>query len=428
MEYLRLFGVNGVVGRQGRSLCKIYASLLIGLLLTGCATTIASYKIDNIEKPPQMSFLEVIRAFRSLNKAVNTENGVVTGKIFSDGIIVTGNIYIAHSHIIQGGWKCPFGQVKQFYVEQYDGHTLLNYVGGNLNPLASLCLDTPDDAKRFVDTFIALNYYFSSRFLADDAVAFADFQKKSRAWRALPVKPALPDDLRRFRFAAIDALRNKKFQEAVEYYEQGLAIEPLWPRGQLLAAVWEGSMQWYGMAAMHMKRYLELNPYAKDSKAAFELSNKEEAVSLASAFNVLQRYGVAADEAEFADEAKRYREMPVKPTLPEDVQRARVAAEDAFNNKDFENAYWYYMEGLAIEPLWPQGLFNAALLEGELHWYNSAALHMKRYLLLVPDAANAKAAREKMYLWEVKAKETPSPPESMQESETSKKGKRKVVK
>ncbi len=107
-----------------------------------------------------------------------------------DGIIVTGNIYIAHSHIIQGGWKCPFGQVKQFYVEQYHGHTLLNYVGGNLNPLASLCLDTPDDAKRFVDTFIALNYYFSSRFLADDAVAFADFQKKSRAWRALPARSA----------------------------------------------------------------------------------------------------------------------------------------------------------------------------------------------------------------------------------------------
>jgi tetratricopeptide (TPR) repeat protein len=110
-------------------------------------------------------------------------------------------------------------------------------------------------------------------------------------------------------------------------------------------------------------------------------------------------------ETAFVNEAKRYREMPVKPALPEDVQRYRVMAEDAFNNKDFEKALEYYRKGLAIEPLWPQGQYNAAMLAGELHWYDWAALYMKHYLELVPDAANAKAAREKMYLWEGKAKE-----------------------
>jgi hypothetical protein len=140
--------------------------------------------------------------------------------------------------------------------------------------------------------------------------------------------------------------------------------------------------------------------------------NKDEAVSLADAFYVLKRYAEGykpedelAAAAAFANEAKKYREIPVKPALQEDVQRYRVAAEDAYKNKDFEKALEYYKKGLAIEPLWPQGQFNAAMLAGELHWYNWAALHMKRYLELVPDAANAKAAREKMYLWEVKAKE-----------------------
>jgi tetratricopeptide (TPR) repeat protein len=143
----------------------------------------------------------------------------------------------------------------------------------------------------------------------------------------------------------------------------------------------------------------------------FMLKNKDESVSLANAFYVLKRYAEgyglpdSAANAAFANEAKRYREMPVKPALPEEVQRCRVVAEDAFKNKDFEKAVMYYEKGLAIEPLWPQGQYNAAMLAGELQSYNWAALHMKRYLELVPDAANAKAAREKMYLWEEKAKE-----------------------
>lgn len=141
---------------------------------------------------------------------------------------------------------------------------------------------------------------------------------------------------------------------------------------------------------------------------------KDEAVSLADAFYVLKRYAEgyvpapendAAAEGAFADGARRYREMPVKPVLPEDVQRCRVVAEDAFKNKDFQKALNYYRKGLAIEPFWPQGQFNAAVLEGELHWYRWAVLHMKHYLELVPEAKNAEAARERIYLWEEKAKD-----------------------
>lgn len=258
MKHLSLFGGNGVAGRQGRSLWKIYACLLIGLLLTGCMT-IASYKIDNIEKP-QMSFEEAIRAFHQLN----------TGKIGSDGIVVTGKIYY-------WGFNPPieyaylFREVKQLYVTRaplMEGK--FYYIAEKDSYQSGICFDTPDDAKRFVDTFIALKYYFSSRYLADDAVAFADFQEKAKAWRALPVKPALPEDAQRFRVAAEDAFKNKKFQEAAEYYEHGLAVEPLWPQGQYNAALLEGELQWYGMAALHMKRFLELTPDAKDAKVARE--------------------------------------------------------------------------------------------------------------------------------------------------------------
>jgi len=97
--------------------------------------------------------------------------------------------------------------------------------------------------------------------------------------------------------------------------------------------------------------------------------------------------------------------MVNKPPLSEEVQRLRAMAEDASRNKEFEKAVQYYERALEIEPLWPQGQYNAALLEGELQWYGKAASRMKCYLQLVPDAANAEAAREKIYLWEGKAKE-----------------------
>ncbi len=142
------------------------------------------------------------------------------------------------------------------------------------------------------------------------------------------------------------------------------------------------------------------------------LYDKNKAVSVANAFYVLKGYAEGykpGDEtallADFQTKAKAWRALAVKPALSEDVEKCRVMAEDALRNKNFEKAVQYYEKGLAIEPLWPQGQFNAALLEGELHAYRMAAFHMKRYLLLVPDAPNARAAQERIWLWEEKAKE-----------------------
>ena len=112
-----------------------------------------------------------------------------------------------------------------------------------------------------------------------------------------------------------------------------------------------------------------------------------------------------AAESAFANSAKKYRAMPVKPPLPEDARRLKVMAEDAFQNKEFEKAADYYEQALEIEPLWPEGQYNAANLYGEIKDYESATFHMKRYLELVPDAKDAEEARDQMYLWEGKAKE-----------------------
>jgi len=38
--------------------------------------------------------------------------------------------------------------------------------------------------------------------------------------------------VRRFQLLAEDAIRNKSFEEAVDFYEQGLQVLPLWPDAQ----------------------------------------------------------------------------------------------------------------------------------------------------------------------------------------------------
>lgn len=108
--------------------------------------------------------------------------------------------------------------------------------------------------------------------------------------------------------------------------------------------------------------------------------------------------------AEFKKQAKVWHSSPVKPPLPDQVQRFRVLAEDAVRNKDLEKAADCYEKGLDIYPLWPEGQFNAALICGEVGMYAKAITHMKRYLELSPDAKDAKAAQEKIYVWEEKVK------------------------
>jgi hypothetical protein len=87
--------------------------------------------------------------------------------------------------------------------------------------------------------------------------------------------------------------------------------------------------------------------------------------------------------------------------------RQRGSHEAAF--LDFAAAVTYYEKGLALEPLWPQGHFNTAVLCGALARYDRAVLHMRCYLELAPDAANAQPGRQQMEAWEALAKSPGTP-------------------
>ena len=91
--------------------------------------------------------------------------------------------------------------------------------------------------------------------------------------------------------------------------------------------------------------------------------------------------------------------------IPEEVRVQRMMAEDSFKANKPDEALHYYETGILLYPTWPEGNFNAALIAGDLGYYAAAIEHMQAYLDLVPDAADAQAARDKILIWQTKAKE-----------------------
>lgn len=133
--------------------------------------------------------------------------------------------------------------------------------------------------------------------------------------------------------------------------------------------------------------------------AYFEPDEKDKAIRLADLLYFLANRPVQS-AASFDEQARRYREMPVKPVLSEETIKYKAQAEFAVEQKRFDDAADYFEAALEVSPWWPEGHFNRALILGELSRYREAVTEMKNYLQLVPNAPDARAAQNKIYQWE----------------------------
>ncbi len=148
-------------------------------------------------------------------------------------------------------------------------------------------------------------------------------------------------------------------------------------------------------------------PFGFDGRVCW--TNLDDAKSFTDAINLLisvSKNGLpnAEDFDQFKEKAVAWRGLTSKPPLPDEVDRNRVLAENAYSEKRFKDAIDYYEQALEIEPCWPEGQFNAAMIAKELGDYAYAAYHMRCYLELVPDAKDARAAHDEIIIWEEKAK------------------------
>ena len=127
------------------------------------------------------------------------------------------------------------------------------------------------------------------------------------------------------------------------------------------------------------------------------------AANFANALLVLKREAAAESEPRFEAAARAYQTAAVKPPLPEAAHRYEVQAEDAVRHNQLNDAADLYEQATEAAPWWPAAHYDRALILANTQDYDDAVLEMKRYLMLVPHAPNAPAARDQMYIWERKA-------------------------
>ena len=106
----------------------------------------------------------------------------------------------------------------------------------------------------------------------------------------------------------------------------------------------------------------------------------------------------AIEEARFEQTLKTYLSANPKPSLSEEARSFKVRADNAVRNKLPSEAADFYGEALRIDPWWPEGHFNRGLILAEIEMFNDAIFEMKRYLKLVPNATNARAVQDKIYI------------------------------
>lgn len=105
----------------------------------------------------------------------------------------------------------------------------------------------------------------------------------------------------------------------------------------------------------------------------------------------------------FQAKAAQYRGMKVKPPVSEEQRRYIVQANALNAQKDYAGAIDLYSKVIDVDPVsFPPAYFNLALLCAQMQRFQPAIAYMKQYLLLVPDANDARAAQDKIYEWELK--------------------------
>ena len=98
---------------------------------------------------------------------------------------------------------------------------------------------------------------------------------------------------------------------------------------------------------------------------------------------------------------KMVEKNPALAEMPEDARKYALRAELLVKEGDFEGAGAEYNKAIRTAPYIAQLYFNAALNNAELKKYPEAMSQMKVYLKALPDAPNARAAKDEIIKWEL---------------------------
>ncbi|MGA2408498.1 MAG: tetratricopeptide repeat protein [Bacteroidales bacterium] len=100
--------------------------------------------------------------------------------------------------------------------------------------------------------------------------------------------------------------------------------------------------------------------------------------------------------------ASQYRALKVKPPVSEEQRKYIVQANALNQQKMYDKAIELYNKANELDQTaYPAAYSNLALLSAQVHKFDAAIYYMKKYLLLEPDASDARSAQDKIYEWEI---------------------------
>lgn len=116
---------------------------------------------------------------------------------------------------------------------------------------------------RLADALYALRHY-----RLEEAAIGDNFHEVVAQYRALAEKPALPEEVRKYRVQAEFAAKQKRYDDAILFYSSGVKLAPWWAQGHFNRALLLAERTRYREAAASMNKYLQLEPNAPDARAA----------------------------------------------------------------------------------------------------------------------------------------------------------------
>lgn len=129
-------------------------------------------------------------------------------------------------------------------------------------------------AKRFADDLV---YLQNIRQLADNSKV--NFDSIAAAYSRLSVKPAIPEEARKYIVQANAMTQAKNYKKAIEYYNEAIRVNPANPMAYNNQALLYAMIGRYNEAINCMKKYLKLAPDAEDARAVQDKIYEYEAMT-----------------------------------------------------------------------------------------------------------------------------------------------------
>ena len=124
---------------------------------------------------------------------------------------------------------------------------------------------------------------------------------------------------------------------------------------------------------------------------------KEALIEFGDVLKVADAKELEAVGSEIADIMER---APSAANLSEEARKHSLRGEMLTEQGKFEDAAKEYRKAIQTAPHIAKLYFNAALIHGKLKKYPQAIRYMQTYLLLAPEAPNARAAKDQVYKWQ----------------------------